>query len=83
MSFRLWTIFYVFALLAAAMATFGPLGITIAAVVIVFWSYCWKYGYPKIRVWYWVIACALVVIACASLIPVVQSPRGIVSRDHQ
>ena len=38
MSFRLWTIFYVFALLAAAMATFGPWGIIAALVVLAFWA---------------------------------------------
>jgi hypothetical protein len=37
MSFRLWSIFYVFALLAAAMATFGAWGIPIAVVVLVCW----------------------------------------------
>ena len=38
MSFRLWTIFYVFALLASAMATFAPaLGIGLAGTVCAFW----------------------------------------------
>ena len=34
MSFRLWTIFYVFALTAAAIATFGPWGVLLAALVL-------------------------------------------------
>jgi prepilin-type processing-associated H-X9-DG protein len=38
-SFRLWTIFYVFALSAAAMATFGPWGGIFAAIVLLgFWT---------------------------------------------
>jgi hypothetical protein len=45
-SFRLWTIFYVFALFAAAMATFGPvLGIIGAVVVLVFWARCRSRGW--------------------------------------
>jgi hypothetical protein len=38
MSFRLWTIFYVFALLAAALATFGVWGIPIAAILLGIWA---------------------------------------------
>lgn len=45
MSFRLWTIFYVFALLAAALATFGPWGIAAAACVLGFWA--WVFYAPK------------------------------------
>lgn len=45
MSFRLWTIFYVFALLGAAMATFGAYGIFVSALVIGFWA--WIYSGPK------------------------------------
>lgn len=37
MSFRLWTIFYVFALLAAAMATFGLWGLLATIVVLGYW----------------------------------------------
>jgi len=39
MSFRLWTIFYVFALFASAMATFGPWGILAAVGVLTFWAW--------------------------------------------
>jgi hypothetical protein len=38
MSFRLWTIFYVFALVAAALATFGAWGILIAAILVAIWA---------------------------------------------
>jgi hypothetical protein len=38
MSFRLWTIFYVFALVASAMATFGPIGILAAGIVVGSWT---------------------------------------------
>jgi hypothetical protein len=37
MSFRLWTIFYVFSLFAAAMATFGAWGILIASIALGAW----------------------------------------------
>lgn len=39
MSFRLWTIFYVFALVAAALATFGGWGAVAAAIVVWFWAW--------------------------------------------
>ena len=40
LSFRLWTIFYVFALSAAAMATFGPWGGIFAAIILLgFWAW--------------------------------------------
>jgi hypothetical protein len=39
LSFRLWTIFYVFALLAAAMATLGARGIFVAVTVLGFWAW--------------------------------------------
>jgi prepilin-type N-terminal cleavage/methylation domain-containing protein len=38
MSFRLWTIFYVFALFASAMATFGAFGIVVAVLVLCIWA---------------------------------------------
>src|SRR6476620_1805945 len=38
MSFRLWTIFYVFALFASAMATFGAVGILVAVLVLCIWA---------------------------------------------
>jgi hypothetical protein len=44
-SFRLWTIFYVFALLAAALATFGLAGIPVSALVLGFWA--WRFNRPK------------------------------------
>ena len=40
MKFRLGTIAYVFALLAAGMAAFGPVGIVAATVVAAFWAGC-------------------------------------------
>jgi hypothetical protein len=43
MSFRLWTIFYVFALLAAGMATFGPLAGT-ATIALVFGFWAWTFS---------------------------------------
>jgi hypothetical protein len=45
MSFRLWTIFYVFALVAAALATFGAGGIFAALIVLGFWA--WVFYAPK------------------------------------
>lgn len=48
MSFRLWTIFYVFALVATAMATFGGWGILVAITVLTCWLVMFR-GSPTQR----------------------------------
>jgi hypothetical protein len=48
MSFRLWTIFYVFALVATAMATFGAWGILVAITVLTCWLVMFR-GSPTQR----------------------------------
>lgn len=75
MSFRLWTIFYVFALLAAAMATFGPWGIVAAALVLYFWARAlhaphWRAA-PFELLLLILVAVALIVL----LLPTLQSAR--------
>ena len=48
MSFRIWTIFYVMAVVAAALTLFGGWGIVVAAVVIGFWAYVyWPTFFPR------------------------------------
>ena len=69
MSFRLWTIFYAFAELAAAMAVFGPLGIVLAVAVLGFWAYCWKHGHPKIKIRNWIIVAVVIAVLWSLLIP--------------
>jgi prepilin-type processing-associated H-X9-DG protein len=72
MSFRLWTIFYVFALLAAAMATFGPGGIIAAGLVLGFWSWAF-YGRSTAGCLGLLFVGAIVLIAL--LLPSIQSAR--------
>jgi hypothetical protein len=62
-SFRLWAIFYVFALFASAMATFGAGGLFIGIIVLLFWLYCSKNGQPQVAFSRFII----VVIAVAAL----------------
>ncbi|HEY3392460.1 MAG TPA: DUF1559 domain-containing protein [Lacipirellulaceae bacterium] len=74
LSFRLWTIFYVFALSAAAMATFGALGIFVAAIVLGFWA--WIYNGPEpTSCLQWAILFFLIVTALVLLLPAVQVAR--------
>lgn len=80
MSFRLWTIFYVFALVAAALATFGPGGIVAAAIVLGFWA--WVFYAPKRQIGLLGILIVVIVLAMfvALLLPAVQSARGAARR---
>jgi len=81
MSFRLWTIFYVFALVAAAMATFGPGGIVVAGVVLGFWA--WAFYAPKRFTFTNVLlAMAVVGVLIAVLLPSVQSAREAARRSQ-
>src|SRR5262245_49501710 len=74
MSFRLWNIFYVFALLAAAMATFGVLGIVACGVVLSFWAWMYSSAKPKTLVdWLWLIGAVLLFLIL--LLPAFQEAR--------
>jgi type II secretory pathway pseudopilin PulG len=82
MSFRLWTIFYVFALVAAAMSTFGPLGIVVAGIILGFWARMFyasnsRMAFFELLIWILIIG-ALV----ALLLPAVQSARERSPRMH-
>jgi hypothetical protein len=72
MSFRLWTIFYVFALVAAAMATFGPWGILVAAAVLALWGWIFLSPKPQTIV-SWVTLVIILLFIVALLLPAVQS----------
>jgi hypothetical protein len=66
MSFRIWTIFYVFALFAAAMATFGAIGIVAAAIVLLFWFAIYAHRRP-LTVLEWICVCGIVLLLVALL----------------
>jgi Protein of unknown function (DUF1559) len=76
MSFRLWTIFYVFALFAAAMATFGAAGIIAACTVLAFWG--WVYRGPKLQTSVAILLLIIGVVAflAALLLPALSSVRS-------
>ena len=77
MSFRLWTIFYVFADCAAAMADVRAWGITAALVVLGFWAYCWEVGYPEVSDSVAIVAIVIFALYCGLLLPACTSPCGI------
>jgi prepilin-type processing-associated H-X9-DG protein len=76
MSFRLWIIFYVFALAAAAMATFGPGGLFAASMVSVIWIGAFSSSKPYVRLIQLLIAGAFLTVLITLLLPIVQASRG-------
>jgi len=82
MSFRLWTIFYVFALVAAAMATFGPWGIVVAGIVLIFWVRMFYASNPRVAFFEILIAVSIIGLLVALLLPAVASSRGISRRNQ-
>jgi type II secretory pathway pseudopilin PulG len=80
-SFRLLTVFYVFALLAAALGTFGPIGIFIAAVVLGFWAWMFYGPKKKLAPMEWVVVVLIICALGALLLPAVQSARGAAERS--
>ncbi|MEX2316644.1 MAG: DUF1559 domain-containing protein [Pirellulales bacterium] len=82
MSFRLWTIFYVFALVAAALAAFGAGGIVPAGVVLGFWAIVFYVPKPAATFGNVVLALFIFFVLIALLLPAVQSARE-ASRRNQ
>ena len=83
MSFRLWTIFYVFALTAAAIATFGPWGILLAALVLA--TSAWLFQASRKRRFSLreiVVVAGILFILGALLIPAVTSARSAALRNQ-
>jgi type II secretory pathway pseudopilin PulG len=80
LSFRLLTIFYVFALLAAALGTFGPIGIVVAAAVLLLWA--WIFYGPRGFTWIeYVAVFGIMGLLIILLLPAVQSARGAAQRS--
>lgn len=79
MRFRLTTIAYAFALLAAAMATFGTWGILVAAIVWTFWIACLRT--PSTPVTFWMLLATLLLLTALILPPILGSARGAVTRS--
>jgi hypothetical protein len=76
MRFRIWSLLYVFALLAAALATFGALGILATLVVMGFWTIVhWPDDIQKGAA-YGAVATLLFLCSCGLLLPAVASARG-------
>lgn len=83
MSFRLGTIFYVFAVLGAALATFGAGGgIVAAGIVFAFWGWRIHGPKPQLGCLQLVAAALLVGILIALLLPAVQSARPAARRNQ-
>jgi hypothetical protein len=80
-SFRLLTIFYVFALLAAALGTFGPSGIFIAAVVLGFWVWIFHGSSKHINPVGYLTAFGCLGFVVLLLLPAFQSARGAAERS--
>jgi hypothetical protein len=80
-SFRLLTIFYVFALVAAALGTFGPVGIFIAAIVIGFWAWTHYRPSKKTNLVGWLPASGLIALLAILLLPALSSVRGAAERS--
>lgn len=83
MRFRLWTILYAFALLAAAMATIGALGIPLAVLVLIFWG--WRFSPNDVRprrVFVAVVIFAILILVLNGILPAVSSARWAARRNR-
>ncbi len=83
MSFRLWTIFYVFALIAAAIATFGPWGLLLAGLVLA--ASAWLFQSSRKRKFSLreiVVVAGILLILGALLIPAVSSAQSAALRNQ-
>ena len=75
MSFRLWTIFYVFAIAASGMAIFGLAGIPVAIVILGFWAHRRSLGYNALRLRFAVGYVLLLVGFCWLIVPAIPAAR--------
>lgn len=79
MTFRIWTILWIFALFASALSTFGGAGLWIAFVVLSFWTLV--YNYRKLSASAWLVLFAVVLALLALLLPSVQAVRETARRN--
>jgi hypothetical protein len=80
-SYRLLTIFYVFALVATALGTFGPIGMFIAAIVIGFWAWIHYRPSKKTNLVGWLSESGLIALLAMLLLPALSSVRGAAERS--
>jgi prepilin-type processing-associated H-X9-DG protein len=80
MSFRLWMVFYVFALVAAAMATFGPAGIFAASIVLGFWAWVF-YARKAFTLGKVLLAVMAFLVLLALMLPAISSARQAAQRN--
>jgi hypothetical protein len=74
MRFRLTTVAYVFALLAAGMAVFGGWGVIAALGLVVFWAAAFQHPRP-LTCLEWAVISGIVLLLIGLLLPAVQSAR--------
>lgn len=79
MRFRIWTILWVFAVLASAMATFG--GGALFLVPIVIWLWAIVLNKPRSTLVNWLIGFAILVVLAALILPAISSVRGASRRN--
>jgi|GEM_PF-2784165 len=79
MKFRTWTILWVFALLASALATFGGVGIWLVLTGVFFWALV--FNFSKFTAWEWLVIFVIVIAVIATMLPAVQSARESARRN--
>jgi prepilin-type processing-associated H-X9-DG protein len=82
MSFRLWTIFYAFALVAVALATFGAWGILPAGYVAIFWGFVFYAPNGDLTPAKLLFVAALLILAAVTLFQAVSTPRAVSQRGQ-
>jgi prepilin-type processing-associated H-X9-DG protein len=82
MSFRLLTVFYVFALIASALAAFGPGGILPAAIVLGFWAVVFYVPKPRLTIVNVTLFVLVGLLLAALLLPAVPLAREAARRNQ-
>ena len=80
MKFRIWTIFWAFALLASAMATFGMWGILWTLFVASFWGVA--FSQIRMTLFGWFLGVVFILFLIALLLPAVSSAREAARRNR-